>query len=162
MARGQCARWRARAWIQAKRSQPRNRPDHWLRDTVVVGEAQALVSSSGRQGCGCIAGRAAMAAAVMRDRADNGRQRIDCRLIGRTRRLMIMRRRMMPMRSRGFPMAVVCTKTRAERPAQRKHGEYGDNGCAEAPPPEEAHQASISPNQSVPTTAWCCHRFAAP
>jgi hypothetical protein len=92
-----------------------------------------------------------MMAAVMRDVADNGRQRIDRWLIGRTRRLMIMRRCMIPMRSRGFPMAVACTKTRAQRPGQREHGQYGDNDCADAPLPEEAHTPSISRFSSCPS-----------
>lgn len=149
--RGHRARWRARAWIQAKRSRPRNRPDHRPSDTLAVGEGQVLVSSSGRQSRGRIAGRAAMTAAVMRDSTDNGRQRIDCWLIGRTRPVMIVHCRVMTVRTRGVPVAVACAETRAQCPAQRKHGKYGDNSRADALPPEKAHEPSISRFSGCPS-----------
>lgn len=130
--------------MQAKRTQDRKKPSLRLTDAVVGNEVQSFVSSSGCQRSGRVAGGTTMTAAIVRDSADKGRQLIDRRLIGRTRRVMLVRRHMLTMESGGFGVPVVRTEIRTHRPARRKHGQYADNRCADAPLPQGVHDPSIS------------------
>jgi len=74
---------------------------------------------------------------------------------------MLMCRRMLTVRSSDLSVLVMRTETRAHRPAQWKHGKYGDDGRADAASPHRGHHPSISPsvahttrNLTIPRRRW--------